>query len=143
MAHFSLYQDKNQRPVNTFYKRNKQNVSCNREDRIYVATSQITQNIDSIIAVLFLRPHQVQDNTIWLLRSLFVAPEYRQLGVAKGLVNFALKSFKQSVFLLCEPPLLEFYNEFKFELYKETIDNNVFQQQIKKGLCLLHRPSQS
>lgn len=124
------------RELNKFYKKYKQNVSCHQLDQVYIVTTEG----DEIIAGVIIR---VLPNTqMKLLRSLFVAPEYRNKGIAKKLCTLATFNQKEEVFALLEPHLLDFYIDLGFHVIKEfNLFEPQIEKQIKKGLLLMSKPS--
>lgn len=125
-----------QRELNKFYKKHRQNVSCNRQDQVYITTTE--QN--EIIAGVIIR--YLPKSQIWLLRSLFVAPEYRNKGVAKQLCQLATDNQEMTIFTLFEPRLINFYTSIGFTAVNELCCTEPqIEKQIKKGLLLMSKPS--
>ena len=72
-----------QKQVNHFYKTHNQNVSCHKRDIIFtVQDPKAQQSKSQIIAAVFIRHLTTEQDELNLLRSLFVAPEYRNNKVA-------------------------------------------------------------
>ena len=150
----------NQRVVNRFYKGHKQNVSCNSKDKVFVAatspettnTANVTQleTTNGIIAALIIRPTETPSSSgALLLRSLFVAPEFRHSGIGSKLTKLATRTITNDIYCLCEPELIPFYKSLGFSLQASQatktsalIANTTIDTQIKKGLCLMHSPFQ-
>lgn len=123
-----------QKQANKFYKKFKTNVSCNRNDSVFCALNSEKE----VIAVTFIR--QIETTNEFLLRSLYVDPKYRSLGIARELCKMALLQHKSSCFTLCEPELMDFYGSLGFTPSEAEFDSANINKQIKKGLRLLRRP---
>lgn len=123
-----------QKLANKFYKKFKTNVSCNLADQVFVALTEDGE----VIAALFFR--SIDNGPEYLLRSLFVAPEYRGEGVAKTLCRLALQTHKQACFTLCEQELIRFYQALGFAHSTRVFPSPGIEKQIKKGLRLMRRP---
>ncbi len=140
----------NQRAVNSFYKRFKQNVSSNRLDVIFVArciTKTSNPNkyesdvCDDIVGALVCRPinHQSPEKLLvhtqhnlastvtspYLLRSLYIDEVHRTQGLASRLIELALAALpntQYTIFTLCRPDLVDFYIRAGFTLYRNLND---------------------
>lgn len=132
------HQASNRRDVNHFYKRQKQNVNCHNLDAVYIAVNEMN---GEIIAAAFIRFLESEEQSVSLLRSVYVNQEYRQLGVGQNLCRFALSDYVDTVYTLCEPQLINFYRGLGFEPTERTPTHQQIDNAIKKGLTLLVRPS--
>lgn len=131
-----------QRELNKFYKKHKQNVSCNLSDKVYISTSECNE----IVAAVIVR--SLPNTQKHLLRSLFVSSEYRNKGIASSLCRFAISNQVEAVFTLFEPELLALYTNLGFQRVNavdwQALENEPqIQKQIKKGLLLMSKPSQN
>ena len=133
------YLENDQRLINQFYKQHKLNVSCNKLDHIFVASYSVNSE-STIIAALIVRPYQTQQNDILLMRSIYVHDNHRKKGIAKILIKLAFKNIKHNIYLLCQGDLMSFYSSIGMLPTEDKTDVRYIEQQIKKGLCLLHRP---
>lgn len=131
-----------QRELNKFYKKHKQNVSCNLSDLIYIATSEQNEIIAAVIVRILPNTHK------HLLRSLFVSSQYRNKGIASNLCQLAIHSQVDEIYTMFEPSLLPFYKNLGFQKvtgknWEELQTERQIEKQIKKGLLLMSKPSQS
>lgn len=119
---FERWQQPQQKQINHFYKNHNQNVSCHKSDLIYLARD-ITKTIDDapIIAVTFIRDISTKTESLHLLRSLFVAPPYRNQGVAKRLLAHLLQEQLPSLTVICQPSLTKLYTSAGFHINKPSL----------------------
>ncbi|NVK23809.1 MAG: GNAT family N-acetyltransferase [Gammaproteobacteria bacterium] len=130
------FQQDNQRAVNQFYKRFKQNVNCNRSDKIYVALDKSAANTAIVGAVIIRKT----DNFL-LFRSLYVAPEYRRQGLGAKLTQLALRGIKEQVYCLCQSELIDYYVDLNFRAaHNIKLESKQINSKIKKGYCLMQYP---
>jgi len=137
MSHFLFerWQQTQQKQINHFYKSHNQNVSCHKLDLIYLTRDRTkTFNDAPIIAVTFIRDMSTQAESLHLLRSVFVAPQYRNQGVAKQLLAYVLKEHElqaqqlqkqpASLTVICEPALTNLYTSAGFFINKPALPFN-------------------
>ncbi|WP_268797426.1 GNAT family N-acetyltransferase [Pseudomonas huanghezhanensis] len=91
--------------LDKFYRAHQSPMRAKGEAKAWVA-----RDVD-IIAALCLTP-VAQGH--WLT-GLFVAPDRRGQGIAKGLVEAAVAKASGSVWLFCDPQLTDFYAGLRFE----------------------------
>jgi len=137
MITYQAYTNRSQKEVNQFYRRHGLNVSCHGQDTIWIARAE-----QEIIASLFIRYYHVAEaEPSMLLRSLFVAPAYRGLGIGSDLVDNICKDVNGLLSTLCQSDLVDFYQNFGFEPKLASPDCPLaWQKEIKKGLVLMQRP---
>jgi citrate lyase synthetase len=138
MYYFTNYSHPSQRQVNQFYKRHKQNASCCRTDDIF-----ITKYKEEIVAALFIRDYPVgSQQTMSLLRSVYVDDNHRKLRLATNLIELACKNRLADTFILVSPQLAVFYQNLGFHRIEQTHLPPVLEKEQKKGLQLMCRPFQ-
>ena len=123
-----------QKAVNQFFKRYKTNVSCHSRDLVFYAEN----GFHGIVAAVLLR--LIPNTDKYLLRSLYVAPEYRSKGIARALCEFVLLNHGESCWTLCKPELADFYQSLGFIVTTQAPVSTAVEKQIKKGLILMIRP---
>lgn len=138
MYRFTHYSHPSQRQVNQFYKRHKQNASCCRTDDIFIAEYN-----EEIVAALFIREYAVgSQQTISLLRSVYVEDNHRKQRLATNLIEQACKNRLTDTFILVSPQLVVFYHNLGFNRIEQTHLPPVLEKEQKKGLLLMCRPFQ-
>lgn len=136
------WQQPQQKKVNHFYKTHNQNVSCHKQDIIFTVQEQYTQESKSqIIAAVFIRKLMAEQNEIYLLRSLFVAPEYRKNKVASQLLNYVLLNTKADLTTVCDPALVSMYLSIGFSICedKDLSQSKYLAKFIQQGKVVLTR----
>ena len=136
MYRIETYNADNQRAVNKFYKLHKQNVNASKKDRIVIASSEIG---NQIVGVSMVRDYGTEDQPVWLLRSVFVTPRMRKLGIATDLINEAIAAIDDVVYTLCEPELKRLYQLAGFEPC-QNCPTLLLNLRTKKDLTFLVRP---
>ena len=136
MYRIETYNADNQRAVNKFYKLHKQNVNASKKDRIVIASSEIG---NQIVGVAMVRDYGTEDQPVWLLRSVFVTPRMRKLGIATDLINEAITAIDELVYTLCEPNLVRLYQLAGF-VTCQSYPSELINLKTKKDLTLLVRP---
>ncbi|QTH64394.1 GNAT family N-acetyltransferase [Psychrosphaera ytuae] len=134
MFWISPHNQEHQREINKFYKQHKQNVSANNADRVFVARME---NSNNLIGVLILRNYENESNhPIWLLRSVYITPRMRRLGIASEIIKEATSSLKTNVYTICDAELIRLYEGVGF-LVTTEIPYALTNLLNKKSLTLM------
>lgn len=146
MFDIQLYLGRNQRLINKFYKQHKQNVSCNAQDTIAFASfknNDTDAGTPNIIAAGLIRVISQNDTHLYILRSVFVAPENRKQGIARSVCQTLLSHVNESIYCFCETSLEHFYEKLgmvKLSELPEFMQGSFLEKEYKKGLSLMLRP---
>jgi GNAT superfamily N-acetyltransferase len=131
-----------QKQVNHFYKTHNQNVSCHKRDIIFtVQDPKAQQSKSQIIAAVFIRHLTTEQDELNLLRSLFVAPEYRNNKVASQLLNYVMQNTTSRLTTICEPNLVPLYLSAGFNICEHPNQSKYLAKFIQQGKVVLTRES--
>lgn len=154
--------DKNHKPINRFYKSIKLNVNCHQLDLVAASYNHHNQ----IIAAGLIRAYQsnehfetvqkVESSQIvqskqfdkkvhsqLVLRSVFVHPDYRKIGVGKQVLSVLCGATKERLLLSCQSELIPLYHAFGFNIIDKPLAQmpGALIKEHKKGLTLMCRPN--
>lgn len=102
--------------VNRFYKRSGYRVSCGRLEHVYCLRATI-DGLSSIIAAARFLP---QESQYYLLRNLCVDQHWRRRGLARRLMQSALKQLEtRSCYCFAQGNLQNFYESLGFVMLSE------------------------
>ncbi|GAA0286140.1 hypothetical protein GCM10009128_00370 [Psychrosphaera haliotis] len=140
-----VYNQASQKPINQFYKKHKQNVNACSSDLIVIARSTENAKSDNTLAlhhiagVALIRNLRAQQAPLYLFRSLFVAPAYRQKKLGWLITSYTEKLITTfPLYTLCEDNLIEFYRSLNFKICHQ-IPTELAKLSAKKNLTLMVR----
>ena len=138
--HIERWQQPQQKQVNHFYKTHNQNVSCHRQDIMFTVQEPHTQEVQSqIIAAVFIRKLMTEKGELYLLRSLFVAPEHRKKKVASQLLNYVLLNNENDLTTICDPLLVPMYLSIGFTSCENFPKSKYLVKFTQQGKVVLTR----
>lgn len=132
------WQQPKQKQVNHFYKTHNQNVSCHKLDNIFtVQDNKKTSELSPIVAAVFIRNLTTDKGELHLLRSLFVAPQYRNNKLASQLLRYVLQNTTTNLTTICEPALLPLYLSVGFNICEAPEQSQYLTKFIQQGKVVL------
>ena len=140
-----IYNQASQKPINQFYKKNKQNVNACSADLIVIARLDSNVNnennwaLQHIVGAALIRNISSEQAPLYLFRSLFITPQYRRRKLGRLITSYAEKLIPNSpIYTLCKDNLIEFYRTLNFKVCHRP-PTELAKLSVKKNLTLMVR----